>query len=189
MSSYKQIPKAQLQGLLTSIPVYCASTVFYVAGQAFTSSQIVTLINAILNAGAANTAARAAWTAAMQAEEKILSNNAQVVREVRDTVALMFSTVPTTLSAFAILPHKIPKPLSSEARAAATAKLRATRIARGTTSKKEKAKISGGVTGVTITPTTTASASTPAATPAPTPSLVLPVTVVNAGAGVITPHS
>jgi hypothetical protein len=54
---------------------------------------------------------------------------------------LTYCNSPTTLTAFDIQPRKSPKPLSTEARAAATAKARATRQARGTTSKKEKAAI------------------------------------------------
>jgi hypothetical protein len=175
MSNPKPIPIAQLQGLLVGIPKYCASTIFYVAGQAITATQAVTLINSVLNASAASTAARAAWTEARQAEEKTLAETVQVVREIRDTVGLMFSTVPTTLSAFAIPQRKAPKPLSTEARAAATAKLRATREARGTTSKTQKDTISGNVTGVTITPVTAPTAA-PAASPPAASSPATPAT-------------
>jgi hypothetical protein len=76
----------------------------------------------------------------------------------RDNIATMFSNNTTTLAAFNLTPKKPRQPLSVEARAAATAKARATRIARGTESKK-KAEVSGNVTGVTITPVTNPSAS------------------------------
>jgi hypothetical protein len=47
------------------------------------------------------------------------------------------------VSAFEITPRKPYVPLSAAERAAATAKAKATRIARGTTSKKQKAAVSG----------------------------------------------
>ena len=60
--------------------------------------------------------------------------------------------------------------MDSGTRAVATAKLRATRTARGTTSKKKKLAVKGDVTGVNITPITHAAASSPSAAPAETAS-------------------
>jgi hypothetical protein len=174
MTAVKQLTMAQLLGLSTSLPVYCANTVFFVAGQSLTTPQVLALISAISNASAASTAAKAAWVAARTAEEKSLAADGALVREVRDTVALMYSGATTTLSAFAIAPRKLAKPLTTEARAAATAKLRATRLARGTESKQKKALITGNVTGVTITPVTTGSAPSPAVVPAVAPTPAAP---------------
>jgi hypothetical protein len=71
---------------------------------------------------------------------------------------------------------KARQPLPTEKRAAATAKLRATRTARGTTSKKQKLAVKGDVTGVTVTPITTpAPASPPAAPAGPAPVATSPV--------------
>jgi hypothetical protein len=171
MAATKPLTVAQLQGLIASLPKFCANTVFTLSGQTYTSASLVTLATAVLNAGAASSAAKASLAAARAAEEKSIAGDGVVVREARDTLALMFNDVPETLSAFAIAPRKLPRPLSAEARAAATAKLRATRLARGTTSKEQKAKISGNVTGVTIVPITSPASPAPAAaTPAaPTP--------------------
>lgn len=161
-----QLTEAQLRALITSLPVYCASTLFTLSGVTYTSTQLVTVITALLDASTALTAERAAMKAALLAREKSITQNGAVVREVRDTLTLMFNNVPATLSAFAIAPRKARKPLTAEARAAATAKLRATRKARGTTSKKQKAQISGNVTGVSITPITGSADPAPTATTA-----------------------
>jgi hypothetical protein len=59
---------------------------------------------------------------------------------------------------------KVAAPLTSEKRVVAVAKARATREARGTTSKKQKLAIHGNVTGVTVTPVTS-----PPATPETAP--------------------
>ena len=71
------------------------------------------------------------------------------MKDVREVVELMFKSSAPTLADLATVPRKAPKPLSGEARAAATAK--ATRVVRGTTSKKQKALLTGNVTGVSIT--------------------------------------
>src|SRR5260370_42069951 len=66
-------------------------------------------------------------------------------------------------------PPKVRTPMDSDKRAGAVAKMRATRKARGTTSRKQKLAIKGDVTGEHITPVTRAEASSPSATPAETP--------------------
>jgi hypothetical protein len=175
-SVVKPITLAQYQALITGIPNYCATTTFSVASQTFTAPQAVALIQTVINASAAVNAARAAWRAALLAQEKVITGDAKVANEIRESVALMFSNAPTTLSALAIVPRKLPKPLTGAARAAATAKADATRKARGTTSKQQKALISGNVTGVTITPVTTALGSAPAATAPIAPSPASPTT-------------
>ena len=153
---------AQLQALILGLPEYCASTVFSVSGQTLTATQAVAFLTTVQNAGAAIAASRAAWRAAILAAEKSNAGDGLVAREIRQAVTLQFSNAPTTLNALAITPHKKPKPMTGAARAAAAAKAAATRLARGTESKKKKALISGNVTGVVITPTTS-----PTATPTP----------------------
>ena len=185
-STSKLLTQAQFQALITGIPIYCPNATFSVAGRTFTAPQAVAFIASVLNASVAVTATRAAWLAALKAEEATIAGDGQVARELREDVALMFSNAPTTLSAFAIEPRKKPKPLTAAARAAATAKAEATRKARGTTSKKKKALISGNVLGVNITPFTSSGEA-----PTATPTATSPVTPATGGAaGVVTPtHS
>lgn len=149
----------------------------------------MTLINTLLSALLAIPPAKGAWLAAIQASRQLEAGDGEGVKEIRDIVAVMYKFAPATLLALAIEPKKSPKPLSAEARTAANAKAKATRAARGTTSKKQKAQLTGNVTGVTITPITSGTA---AATPAATPAAPLPVAtpVVNGtAAGSSTPHS
>ena len=187
MSSVPITP-AQLQALITSIPIHCATTVFSVAGQTFTAPQAVAFLTTVLNAHTAVTAARVARTAAIQALEKSNTAEGAVAREIREAVELQFSNSTVTLNEFAIAPRKQPKPLTPEALAARAAKAKATRLARGTTSKKKKAQISGNVTGVTITPITEPAASAPAATAPAAPSPATPATGGSAAAAPAT-HS
>jgi hypothetical protein len=69
-------------------------------------------------------------------------------------VKATFGNSPEVLADFGLAPKKARKPLTVEQQAAAKAKRESTRKARGTASKKQKAKVKGDVTGVTITPTT-----------------------------------
>lgn len=153
---------AEYQALLVGLPKYCASTIFPYAGQSYTAPQVVTFIAAILNAKVAVAPAKGTWLAAVHAAEQTEIENAKIVKAARSVCSSLFVDDPSTLAALAITPRKTPKPLSTEARAAANAKAEATRKARGTTGKKQKALITGNVTGVTIIPNTV-SPSTPAA--------------------------
>jgi hypothetical protein len=160
---------AELQALVNGLPRYCPTAIFTVAGQTFTSPQAVTFIQSVLAAVSAVATAKTGWTDARLAEAKIVSQDGAAVKAIRDNVALMFSNNTTTLADFMIAPKKPRVPLSVEARAAATAKARATRLARGTESKKKKATVTGNVTGVTITPATNPAPAPASPTPAVTP--------------------
>jgi hypothetical protein len=151
-SASKSLTQTQYQALVAGIPKYCASTIFSIAGQTFTATQAVALVQLLLNASAATAAARAASKEAAATEAATIAQNLLLVRGIRGSIELTFCNSPTTLAAFDIQPKKSPKPLSAAARAAATAKAKATREARGTKSKKAKATISGDVAGITITP-------------------------------------
>jgi hypothetical protein len=160
---------AQYQALLEGLPKFCPNAVFTIAGQSYTTPQAVTLITSILSVYNAAAPAKAAAKAASQAVETTEAEDGQIAKGIREIVALMFNNAPTTLASLGIVPRKSPRPLTTQERAAATAKFRATRLARGTTSKKPKAKVTGNVTGVEITPVlapTTAAPATPPAVPA-----------------------
>lgn len=78
-----------------------------------------------------------------------------------------FAGATQQLADFGLQPPKAKAPRTSEQKAASAAKLRATRKARGTTSKKQKLAVTGGVTGVEITPVMGSSEAAPPAAPQP----------------------
>jgi hypothetical protein len=174
----KALTVQQYQALQNGMPTYCPNAVFTIAGQSYTTPQVVALIAAILAKAEAVAPAKATASAAISAVNEAIASDGQIVKEVRQVVALMFKNAPATLASLAIAPRKTPAPLSAIARAAAEAKAAATRKARGTTSKKQKALIVGNVTGVTITPTTAPTAapaaSAPVATTAPAAAVPVP---------------
>ena len=89
-------------------------------------------------------------------------------------VRATFGNSPEVLADFGLAPKKVPAPLTVEQKAAAKAKRDSTRKARGTASKKQKAKVKGDVTGVTITPTTAAAQPAQESAAAPTGSGATP---------------
>ena len=144
----------EYQALVTGIPKYCSKSVFNIASQTYTAVQAVKLISSVLSAVSATANAKPALNDARLAEEEAVAQDGPIVTAIRDNIRVQFGDDTTTLAALAIPPKKPRQPLSAAAGLAATEKLRATRAARGTTSKKQKATISGNVTGVSITPIT-----------------------------------
>jgi hypothetical protein len=158
---------AEYQALVSGIPKYCPKAIFSFASQTYTAAQAVKIIATVLSAVSATANAKTALTDARQAEATTVAQNAPLVSFIRSNIAAQFNNNTTTLAAFDIQPKKPRQPLSPAARLAASAKAKATRAARGTGSKKQKATISGNVTGVSVTPITTP-APTPTAASAPT---------------------
>jgi hypothetical protein len=186
----KTLTQAEYQALSIGLPKYCPTAVFTIAGQSYTTPQVVALITSLLNVTVAVAPAKAAYAEARSAILAAEATDGMTVKGVREVVALMFENASTTLADFAIVPRKLPKPLSTAARAAATAKADATRKARGTSSKKQKALISGNVTGVNIIPVTSPSAAQAAPAPAATTGGSTPtVTAPALAAGSSTPHA
>jgi len=79
-------------------------------------------------------------------------------------VMAAFGNSPDVLADFGLKPKKVRAPLTSVQKAAAAAKSKATREARGTKGSKAKLDVSGNVTGVLVTPITTGAAPQPAQT-------------------------
>jgi hypothetical protein len=161
MRTSAPLTEAELHALITEIPVRCPATVFTVSRRTFTASQAKDFLESVLDAETAVAAARAALMEAIQDRDRNRATDGIIARAIRDALALQFSDSPTDLLALAITPRKPRKPMTGEARLLFTAKLRATRKARGTTSKQQKAKIKGTVTGVLITPITSATSDDP----------------------------
>jgi hypothetical protein len=160
---------AEYQALIAGIPKYAGSTTFTVASQTFTAAQAVTFLQTLHDTSAATAAAKATWKQSLASDQAAEAQNGTIARELRDTIALMYSNAAATLQGFGMTPRKKPTPLTTAERAAANAKAAATRAARATKGSVQKAAITGNVTGVTITPVV---APTAEATPAPAPAAV-----------------
>jgi len=89
-----------------------------------------------------------------------------LTRAFQSFVHVTFNNAPQQLADFGMQPPKVRTPLTVEQKAAAAAKMRATRSARGTTSRKQKLAVKGDVTSVTITPVKQPTVFSQPATPA-----------------------
>ena len=179
---------AGVQALIAGTQKHFPSGQFTLGNTAYTTASLVELLTELAGAYAAMSAARLNARDALTA---LRTEEAKVDPVIRDYVTFLratFRNATAQLGDFGLQAPKAPTPLSAEKRLAATAKAKATRIARGTVGKKHKSTIHGDVTGVLVTPITTSgpapspTASTPApaagpTAPAPTPTTAPAVAV------------
>ncbi len=174
------------------------------AGATYTPVTLIQLIQSRVNLINQVAAARATWLDQARALEALNTQVHAVEMALKQYVINTFGKTSPLLADFGFAP-KQRTPLTAAQKLAAQAKSRATRAARGTMSKKQKAAIHGVVPtttaqppATTTTPATTPSASTPtvnlvvttqapAAAPAPTVTQAAPATT--GGATPTTPKS
>jgi hypothetical protein len=181
----------ELQALASGIPKYCPNVVLMLAGKQYTAPDAAAFVQSFIDPFTAVQTAEASLKNARTALAAAIATNGAAVKTLRSTIAGMFSGDAAILAALDIAPKKPRAPLSTAARAAASAKAEATRKARGTTSKKQKATVTGNVTGVTITPiaapgTSGSSSSASAATGTTTGPVVAPASPVPSPSGAST---
>jgi hypothetical protein len=173
---------AFVQALIAGTQKHLPSASFTLDNVPFTTASLVQLFQSLASAMTGQNTAQSNAKDAVATTQGLAAKVDPVIQAYKSYILAQFNTATQTLADFGIEPRKARTPLTVEQKAAAAAKLRATRAARGTTSPKKKLAISGNVTGVTITPTTTpASPSSPtvsnaSSAPAPAPiSAVAPV--------------
>ena len=158
---------AQMQALVAGTQKHFPNGSFTLGNVTYTTASLVQAIQVLEDALTAVDAAQASARDAVNALRAAEATAAPLLRDYRNFLRVTFGAAATPLAEFGMPPPKARTPLGSEQRLAATAKMRATRLARGTTSKKQKLAIKGDVTGVLVTPVTHADpASPPPAAPA-----------------------
>jgi hypothetical protein len=170
---------ASLQALVSGLQKQFPNGQFTLESTAFTTQSLVTLLQGVINALESLDAAQLNAKAALTAARAALTQTGPTVSALRRNLLSMFGNAPQTLAIFGLQPLKAPAPRTVEQKAVAAAKVRATRKARGTASKKSKAAIKGNVVGVVLTPITA-----PPAPPSPStqPVSTAPVTPASAEA-------
>jgi len=130
-----------LNGIETELQ---AITTLYLGGETFTPLTLAAFVqNRIDRANAIDTA-RAAWEAALSAYDAVNKKTDLVVGDLRHAVMAAFGRQSPVLASFGFLPIQVPV-LTAEQRALAVKRSKATRKARGTMGKKQKAQIKGAV--------------------------------------------
>jgi hypothetical protein len=157
---------AHVQAFIAGTQKHFPNGQFTLGNTAYTTASLVQTLQGLADALTALDAAHASVKdggAALRTTETKVN---PVIRAYTSFLRATFSNATAQLGDFGLQAPKARQPLPTEKRAAATAKLKATRVARGTTSKKQKLGVKGNVTGVVVTPVTAAAPSSPPAAPA-----------------------
>ncbi len=133
------------QSLLDGINKHSATIpAIFIAGAAVPLKDIVTTLQARIEAAKNVQPAKATWLAAVQADRDQHAKSATLVAAFKQTLSVFFSGQVDTLADFGLTGRKTAV-VSPETRVAAAAKAKATREARHTMGRKQKAKIKGTV--------------------------------------------
>jgi hypothetical protein len=137
-------------------------------GVATTVGAVLTQLQSFVTNRANVVSAQAAAKAAVATERAQAPALNVVIDAFEAFVRLTFGPTGTELPDFGLTPHKEPAPLTTEQKAVAAAKRKATREARGTMGSKQRKSVKGNVTAsIVVTPLTPEAAPAPVATPAP----------------------
>jgi hypothetical protein len=161
-SQTKAAALAFVQALIAGTLKHFPNGSFTLGNVTYTTASLVQLFTSLVASMTALNVAQKNAKDALAATQGLQANVDPVIQAYKRFVLAAFSNATQTLADFGVEPPKARTPLTSEEMAAKTAKARATRAARGTTSKKQKLAVKGNVTGVTVTPITAPTAATPA---------------------------
>lgn len=157
---------ARVQALIAGTKQHFPSGSFTLGNTAYTTASLVGLLQSLADAIAAADTAHASTKDAVAKLRAARATVGPVMLAYRHQLLTMFTNAAEKLADFGMQPAKARTPLTSEKKAAAAVKRKATRAARGTVGKKKKAAIKGDVTGIVVTPVTSAGGSAPSASPA-----------------------
>src|SRR5215472_1325812 len=146
---------AHVQALIAGTQKHFPNGQFTLGNVAYTTATLVQLLQGLADALTALSAEQASAKDMRSALKGIEAKVNPVIRDYKRFLLSAFDGATQTLEDFGMQASKARKPLTTEQRATAAAKNRATRTARGTTSKKQKLAVKGDVTGVVVTPVTT----------------------------------
>jgi hypothetical protein len=185
---------ARVQALIAGTQKHFPNGQFTLGNTAYTTASLVEVLTGLAGAYAAASAARLNAQDASAALSTAEASVDPVIRAYVTFLRATFSNATAQLGDFGLQAPKALTPLSPEKRLAATAKARATRIARGTMGKKQKLAVKGNVTGVLVTPITSSgpAPSPPTTAPAPAPAAPAPASPTvstSASAGATAPAS
>jgi peptidoglycan hydrolase CwlO-like protein len=159
---------ALLAGFNKHVP---ATQSIMIAGTTYTHTMLEQALQDIVNADTAVVTTRAAWQNAVKADKEKLTQEHPFLVAFRQTMVAMFGTDIATLADFGLSQRKTPV-VSPATRVAAAAKSKATRTARHTMGKVQKAGIKGDATAVVTPKTAPPAASTPVSAAAPSTATV-----------------
>ena len=166
-----------MQAIIAGTTKHFPNGSFTLGNTTYTSTSLVQVFQGLVSAMQARNVAETGAKDALTAEQAAQAQVGPILRAYERLVLVTFAGATQTLADFGLAPPKARTPLTAQQLATRAARAKATRTARGTTSKKQKLAVKGDVTGVVMTPVTLPTAATPASpaplvtqlTPAPAP--------------------
>jgi hypothetical protein len=125
------------------------------AGGSYTAAQITSKLDQLVCLRADVDAAKATTQGKLAVEKTDMPALRVFMDAVVSYVKAAYGNAPDVLADFGLNP-KARTPLTVEAKAAAAAKRKATRVARNTMGSRQKKGVKGAVTGIVVTPVTAA---------------------------------
>jgi hypothetical protein len=113
-----------------------------IAGTSFNTADLISTLQARIDARNATVKSRAAWQTDVKADRDERAKTKALISGLQQSLHVMFAGSIDTLADFGLKPRKV-RVLTPEEKAMATAKAKATRSARHTMGSKQKAKIKG----------------------------------------------
>jgi hypothetical protein len=161
---------AHVQAMIAGTTKHFPNGSFTIGSTVYTAASLIQTLQGLASAMTARNAAEAGAKDALAAEHVAQTLVGPILLAYKRLVLAAFANAAQTLADFGLAPPKARTPFTTEQRAVRAAKAKATRAARGTTSKKQKLALKGQVTGVIVTPVSTPTAATPPAQPVSTAS-------------------
>jgi hypothetical protein len=165
---------ARLQGLISGLQKHFPNGSLTFGNATYTTASLVQTLQSLANGIAAVNAARASAKDAVAKLATIEPSVALLVQDLTRFIEATFGAAAQELADFGLQPPKAKKQLTSAELTAKAVKAAATRKARGTAGKNQKAAVKGNVTAVEITPVTTPANTSAPAQPATTTTIAAP---------------
>jgi hypothetical protein len=141
---------------------------YFLNGIAMPTADVLAVVQRRLDAGKRVEQAKTEWLAAIAAEREERDRSRVFMSTLKQFVLAAFRGQLGLLADFGLVGPKVPSPKPA-ALVASAVKAKATRAARHTMGKNQRAAIVGSPPSFTVVPVTPTAASTPVAQPAPAP--------------------
>jgi hypothetical protein len=160
----------RIRGLIAGTQKHPPTGSLTVDGVAYTATALVQLFQSLADALATVDAAKASWQNALTQQRTVQTQVLPVIRGYSSLLLAANGNAPATLADYGLSPRKAKTPLSTEAQAAANAKIVATRKARNTMGTQQKKLVKGTVPTALTAPQAPPATTSPTPTTAPKPS-------------------
>jgi hypothetical protein len=145
---------AQVQAFIAGIQKRFPTATLTIGNTSFAAPALVGLFQSLIDAMAKQAAARVAAKDALTALRVVQLQVDPVIQGFKELLVATFGSATEPLADFGLAPRKVRAPLSVEQKAAAKARRKATRDARGTKGPKAKLTIKGEVATAPAAPAT-----------------------------------